>query len=161
MIIDGIVLTVIVPQNSLALCCTRKDPTKKNTATKYNLKQTDPKRLKAIINAVRTASDNQIDIDMTKSENSDFAETVKGREAIQKDGITVEDIVRMISWKSYRDSFIGTAGKYKGMEMHEFTDMNLYGLTDAHRNDTKIYVKLITPDVTGNVEVLSVHRNSY
>lgn len=96
-----------------------------------------------------------------KSENSDFAETVKGRAVIQKDGITVEDIVRMISWKSYRDSFIGTAGKYKGMEMHEFTDMNLYGLTDANRNDTKIYVKLITPDAAGNVEVPSVHRNSY
>lgn len=160
MAIREIVVTIMVPQNSLALSCTRKNPKQKNTATKYNLKQTDPKRLKEIIKAVQTASDNQIQIDEKKPENEQFAIVVDGREQIQKDGITVKDIVRMISWQTYHDSFIGTDGKYKGMEMHEFTNMYLYGLTDSNRNGTKIYVKLVTPDAQGNIVVPSVHRNN-
>ena len=160
MTIDGIVLTVTVPQNSLALCCTRKNPAQKNTASKYNLKTIDPQRLKEIIRTVHAASDNDIVIDEKKPENEQFAITVDGRAKVQKDGITVKDIVRMISWDTYHDSFIGTQGKYAGMEMHEFTDMYLYGLTDSNRNATKIYVKLVTPDQQGKVLVPSVHRNN-
>lgn len=113
-------------------------------------------QVRELVDTVRRASDNQIHI-RVRSKNDKFLEDLNTWNWLHPDdAYSAEDVVRMITVQNYEKSFLGTTGPDTGKEFHAFEGIEVPGFTKKSRE--RIYVKLITPDELGDVDVVSLHR---
>lgn len=148
-------VSIIIPQNILHFCCSYTESNKPGVP--YKLNETDPERFNKILQIIKTTpSSAYIWEDRTEIENCRKA--LKNWNMEHKDEqITEEEIIRSVSAENYKHSKIGTDGKYKGVEMHEFHDIDLWGFTKGGTK-YKIYLKFVTPG-DGTLDIVSFHRD--
>ena len=154
-------VSLIVPQNILNLCCATGTSQKYSGASApgvpYKLNQTDPVRFQQVLNIIQTTPASAYIWE-------DRDEVKLLRKALKKwniehpnDMITEEEIIRSANAVNYKHSKIGEDGKYKGIEMHEFADIDNWNFTHG-TTKYKIYLKFVTPG-DGTLDILSFHRD--
>lgn len=156
-------VTLIVPQNILNLCCAvgstaqQKYSGASAPGVPYKLNQTDPARFKQVLHIIQTTPSSAY-----IWENEDKVTNL--RLALQKwniehpaDQVTEEEIIRSACEANYKHSKIGDYGKYNGIEMHEFEDIDCWNFTHG-TTKYKIYLKFVTPG-DGTLDILSFHRD--
>lgn len=148
-------VSILIPMNMLHFYCSYTGATKPGIP--YKLNETDPERFNEVLRMIKTAPPSAYVWE-------DREEVTNLRNALKKwniehpnDIVTEEDIIRSVSAENYKHSRIGTDGKYKGVEMHEFNDIDLWKFT---KGGTKyeIYMKFVTPG-DGTLDILSFHRD--
>ena len=145
--------TIVVPENMLSLCCASDDidtdvplvPYRGDSLPEsmhpYNLWEQNPKAVRSMVKAVKSATDNQIIIDsIPKNDDMEIIVDAYNEEHPDDSPIKMEDIVRLLGVANYAVSYPATDSKYAGSDLHEFTHIVYEGLTE--------YMKEVTPLLT-------------
>jgi hypothetical protein len=122
------------------------------------LNKTDPKRFQEVLKMITTAPSSAY-VWEDRDEVNDLRDSIKKWNIEHpNDQITEEAIIRSACAANYKESKIGTTGKYKGVELHAFHDIDLWNFT--HQGGTKytIYMKFVTPG-DGTLNIVSFHRD--
>ena len=163
--------TIVVPENMLSLCCASDDidtdvplvPYRGDSLPEsmhpYNLWEQNPKAVRSMVKAVKSATDNQIIIDSTpKNDDMEIIVDAYNEEHPDDSPIKMEDIVRLLGVANYAVSYPATDSKYVGSDLHEFTHIVYDGLTE-YMKEVTIYVKIVTPSGNDPIHVLATHPN--
>lgn len=139
---------IIVPATELALFAS-KAPQNKT----YRLSKD---RVKKLVDTVKRATDSQIVVRDYRDKNKEFMEYLETWNQLHPDlQYTPQDIVRMVTVDKYDGTFRGTTSKDRGKEFHAFEGIHVPGF----KQKDDVYIKFITPDQLGNVDVVSLHRS--
>lgn len=151
-------VTVMIPLNLMNLCCSRTLTLNSAKGDKYNLKETDPERLKEIIKTIQAAPESALHI-VPRLPNFKMENALKkyNKSVPPHRRLTHEDVVRYISWDTYSITEVGINEDHPDDEVHTFLDVVVPGFSKNRK--TKLYIKFVNPEEGKRTEVISAHRN--
>lgn len=153
----AIFVDIMVPANLMSLCC--KYTGKPSNTPHYQLDKTDPQRLQELIDIIKKAHPNQFHVRYDRETNRATAKTLAQYNKLHPEApLDIIDLIKMVDVSNYKWTSLGTSGKDKGLEMHEFGGIKIGDF--ARNSKTAMYIKFVTPDSpSADIDVVSAHRS--